>query len=111
MYALVVVIIITIIIIIIILIITIIIIIVLNITITIMIMTMIITIIIIIIIIIMIIIIIINTFDAFEVNFLTIYKIENVQKIWFDNKESCGRGKYIYILALQRSRGMILASD
>ena len=109
MYALVVVIIITIIIIIIILIITIIIIIVLNITITIMIMTMIITIIIIIII--MIIIIIINTFDAFEVNFLTIYKIENVQKIWFDNKESCGRGKYIYILALQRSRGMILASD
>ena len=81
-----------------------------------MIMTMIITITIIIIIIIMIIIIIIiiiiiNTFDAFEVNFLTIYKIENVQKIWFDNKESCGRGKYIYILALQRSRGMILASD
>ena len=74
-----------------------------NITITIMIMTMIITIIIIMI-------IIINTFDAFEVNFLAIYKIENVQKIWVENKESCGRGRYIYI-GLQRSRGMILASD
>ena len=41
-------------------------------------------------------IIIINTFDAFEVNFLAIYKIENVQKIWVENKESCGRGRYIY---------------
>ena len=41
-------------------------------------------------------IIIINTFDAFEVNFLTIYKIDNVQKIWVENKESCGKGKYIY---------------
>ena len=62
-----------------------------NVTITIMIMTMtmIITIIIIMI-------IIINTFDAFEVNFLTIYKIENVQKIWVENKESCGRARYIY---------------
>ena len=48
------------------------------------------------IIIIIIIIIIINTFDAFEVNFLTIYKIDNVQKIWVENKESCGTGKYIY---------------
>ena len=48
------------------------------------------------IIIIIIIIIIINTFDAFEVNFLTIYKIENVQKIWVENKESCGRARYIY---------------
>ena len=67
----------------------IIIIIIINITITIMIMTMIITIIIIMI-------IIINTFDASEVNFLTIYKIENVQKIWVENKESCGRGRYIY---------------
>ena len=57
-------------------------------------MTMMITIIIIIIIIM--IIIIINTFDAFEVNFLTIYKIDNVQKIWVENKESCGKGKYIY---------------
>ena len=38
-------------------------------------------------------IIIINTFDAFEVNFLTIYKIDNVQKIWVENKESCGTGK------------------
>ena len=38
----------------------------------------------------------INTFDAFEVNFLTIYKIDNVQKIWVENKESCGTGKYIY---------------
>ena len=56
-------------------------------------MTMMITIIIIIIIIM---IIIINTFDAFEVNFLTIYKIDNVQKIWVENKESCGKGKYIY---------------
>ena len=61
-----------------------------NVTITIMIMTMtmIITIIIIMI-------IIINTFDAFEVNFLTIYKIDNVQKIWVENKE-CGTGKDIY---------------
>ena len=48
------------------------------------------------IIIIIIIIIIINTFDAFEVNFLTIYKIDNVPKIWVENKESCGTGKYIY---------------
>ena len=58
-------------------------------------MTMMITIIIIIIIIIIIkiMIIIINTFDAFEVNFLTIYKIDNVQKIWVENKESCGTGK------------------
>ena len=63
----------------------------LNITITIMIMTMIITIIIIIIMI-----IIINTFDAFDVNFLTIYKIDDVQKIWVENRESCGKGKYIY---------------
>ena len=47
------------------------------------------------IIIIIIIIIIINTFDAFEVNFLTIYKIDNVQKIWVENKE-CGTGKDIY---------------
>ena len=37
-----------------------------------------------------------NKFDGFEVNFLTIYEIENVQKIWVENKESCGRGKYIY---------------
>ena len=43
-----------------------------------------------------IIIIIINTFDAFEVNFLTIYKVDNVQKIWVENKKSCGTGKYIY---------------
>ena len=48
------------------------------------------------IIIIIIIIIIINTFDAFEVNFLTIYKIDNVQKIWVENKENCGTGKSIY---------------
>ena len=46
--------------------------------------------------IIIIIVIIINTFDAFEVNFLTIYKIDNVQKIWVENKESCGTGKDIY---------------
>ena len=63
-------------------------------------MTMMITIIIIIIIIIimmmMMIMKLINTFDAFEVNFLTIYKIDNVQKIWVENKESCGTGKYIY---------------
>ena len=62
-------------------------------------MTMMITIIIIIIIIIimmmMMIMKLINTFDAFEVNFLTIYKIDNVQKIWVENKESCGTGKYI----------------
>ena len=37
-----------------------------------------------------------NKFDGFEVNFLTIYEIENVQKIWVENKESCGREKYIY---------------
>ena len=63
-----------------------------------MIMTMIITIIIIIIIItiIIIMIIIINTFDAFDVNFLTRYKIDDVQKIWVENRESCGKGKYIY---------------
>ena len=48
-------------------------------------MTMMITIIIIII---MIIIIIINTFDAFEVNFLTIYKIDNVPKIWVEIKKA-----------------------
>ena len=67
-------------------------------------MTMMITIIIIIIIITIIIIIIIiimimkliNTFDAFKVNFLAIYKIDNVQKIFVENKESCGTGKYIY---------------
>ena len=64
-------------------------------------MTMMITIIIIIIIIIMIIIImmimkLINTSDAFEVNFLALYKIDNVQKIWVENKESCGTGKHIY---------------
>ena len=66
-------------------------------------MTMMITIIIIIITIIIIIIIIIimimkliNTFDAFKVNFLAIYKIDNVQKICVENKESCGTGKYIY---------------
>ena len=63
----------------------------LNITITIMIMTMIITIIIIIIMI-----IIINTFDAFDVNFLTIYKIDDVQKIWVENRESCEK-ENIYI--------------
>ena len=57
-------------------------------------MTMMITIIIIIIIIIMIM-KLINTFDAFKVNFLTIYKIDNVQKIWVENKE-CGTGKDIY---------------
>ena len=43
--------------------------------------------------IIIIIIIIMFTFDAFEVNFLTIYKI---QKIWVEHKESCETGKYIY---------------
>ena len=63
-------------------------------------MTMMITIIIIIIIIIMMMMMmimkLINTFDAFEVNFLTIYKIDNVQKIWVENKESCGTGKDIY---------------
>ena len=62
-------------------------------------MTMMITILIIIIIIIIIIIMImklINTFDAFKVNFLAIYKIDNVQKICVENKESCGTGKYIY---------------
>ena len=63
-------------------------------------MTMMITIIIIIIIITIIIIImimkLINTFDAFKVNFLAIYKIDNVQKIFVENKESCGTGKYIY---------------
>ena len=37
----------------------------------------------------------INTFDAFKVNFLAIYKIDNVQKICVENKESCGTGKYI----------------
>ena len=57
-------------------------------------MTMMITIIIIIIIIIMIM-KLINTFDAFKVNFLAIYKIDNVQKICVENKESCGTGKYI----------------
>ena len=58
-------------------------------------MTMMITIIIIIIIIIMIM-KLINTFDAFKVNFLAIYKIDNVQKICVENKESCGTGKDIY---------------
>ena len=38
----------------------------------------------------------INTFDAFKVNFLAIYKIDNVQKICVENKESCGTEKYIY---------------
>ena len=63
-------------------------------------MTMMITIIIIIIIIMMMMMMmimkLITTFDAFEVNFLTIYKIDNVQKICVENKESCGTGKYIY---------------
>ena len=63
---------------------------------TMMIMMIIIIIIMMMIMIIIIIIIIINTFDAFEVNFLTIYKIDNVPKIWVENKESCGTGKYIY---------------
>ena len=59
-------------------------------------MTMMITIIIIIIIIIIMIMKLINTFDAFKVNFLAIFKIDNVQKICVENKESCGTGKYIY---------------
>ena len=63
---------------------------------TMMIMMIIIIIIMMMIMIIIIIIIIINTFDAFEVNFLTIYKIDNVPKIWVENKESCGTGKDIY---------------
>ena len=61
-------------------------------------MTMMITIIIIIIIIMMMMIMkLINTFDAFEVNFLAIYIIDNVQKIWVENKESRVEQENTYI--------------